>query len=355
MVRKVGSSVIQREIGRGGMGVVYEAFQEALDRRVAVKALDMKLSRSKEIVERFRREGRAYAKLRHEAIVAVHDLVEKDDGLYLVTDFVDGTDLARLLSKGGALPPECVALVGAKVAEALDYVHFEGLRHRDVKPANVMVSREGEVKLMDFGIAKGEEDPSLTRHGMLVGSPSYMAPEVLAGEAQDEDEEKAADVWALGVSLYELLAGEKPFRGKSSDELFTAIQRGKYVRVRALAPGCPRKLARAVERCLARRPQARCTAAALARTLGTISARLLGRKVHPRARLVALLANRGFVTEEIALAKLDASTLAATRIADSRGTATQAEFPVRRRHRARLAVAALLAAVAGLAAFFVRL
>jgi serine/threonine protein kinase len=355
MVRKVGSARIVREIGRGGMGVVYEAFQEGLDRPVAVKALDTRLARSKEIVERFRREGRAYARLRHEAIVQVHDLVEKEDGLYLVTEFVDGADLAHILAQGGALPPDCVALIGARVAEALDYVHFNRLIHRDVKPANVMVSRDGEVKLMDFGIAKGEEDSSLTRHGMLVGSPSYMAPEVLAGEEGDEDQEKAADVWALGVSLYELLTGEKPFRGKNSDDLFTAIQRGRYPRVRSLAPECPRRLAHAVEKCLSRRPATRGTAAALQRALQAVANRLVSRKVHPRARLVALLANRGFVTEQIALAKLDASTLAATRAADSRGTATKAEFPMHRRRRASFAVAAVLAAAAGVAAFFLRI
>ncbi len=351
MVRKVGSSRIVREIGRGGMGIVYEAIQEGLDRPVAVKALDTKLARSKEIVERFRREGRAYARLRHEAIIAVHDLVEKDDGLYLVTEFVDGTDLARLVAKGGALPADCVALAGGRVAEALDYVHFNGLLHRDVKPANVMVSREGEVKLMDFGIAKGEDDASLTRAGMLVGSPSYMAPEVLAGEEAGPP----ADVWALGVSMYELLTGEKPFRGKDAEGLFASIQRARFPRVRSLAPDCPRRLARAVERCLAKSPAARFrSAGALARALEGIGARLLPRAVHPRARLVALLANRGFVTEEIALAKVDASTLAATRVRDSRGTATQAEFPVRRRRGARFAVAALLAAAAGVLAYFVR-
>ncbi len=352
MVRKVGSSVIQREIGRGGMGVVYEAKQEALDRSVAVKALDTKLARSKEIVERFRREGRAYAKLRHEAIPAVHDLVEKDDGIYLVTEFVDGSDLARVLAQGGALPADCVAVVGAKVAEALDYVHFNGLLHRDVKPANVMISREGEAKLMDFGIAKGEADSSLTRAGMLVGSPSYMAPEVLAGEEAGG----SADVWALGVSLYELLTGEKPFRGKDAEELFAAIQRGRFPRVRSLAPDCPRRLARAVERCLSRKPASRFRGAgAAARALEAIAARLVPRGLHPRARLVALLANRGFVTEEVALTRMDLSTLHATRIADTRGTATRAEFPVRRRRRARLAVAVVIAAAAGLATFFVRL
>ncbi len=351
MVRKVGSSRIVREIGRGGMGVVYEAFQEGLDRPVAVKALDTKLARSKEIVERFRREGRAYAKLRHEAIVQVHDLVEKDDGLYLVTELVDGTDLAKLLSQGGALPGDCVALVGARVADALDYVHFNALLHRDVKPANVMVSRDGEVKLMDFGIAKGEDDASLTRAGMLVGSPSYMAPEVLAGSEAGP----MADVWALGVSLYELLTGEKPFRGKDAEELFAAIARGKFRTVRSLAPDCPRRLARSVERCLARRPVARFkSAGALARALDATANRLLPRAVHPRARVVALLANRGFVTEEIALTKLDLSTLHATRIADARGTATKAEFPIHRRRRASLALMALLALAAGLATWLVR-
>jgi len=352
MVRKVGSCRILREIGRGGMGVVYEAFQDGLDRQVAVKALDAKLARSKEIVERFRREGRAYAKLRHEAIVQVHDLVEKDDGLYLVTEFVDGADLARLLQQGGALPPDCVALVGARVADALDYVHFNALLHRDVKPANVMVSRDGEVKLMDFGIAKGEADSSLTRAGMLVGSPSYMAPEVLGGAEAGP----AADVWALGISLYELLAGEKPFRGRDAEELFAAISRGRFPPVRSLAPDCPRRLARAVERCLARRPAARFrSAGALARALDAIAAKLLPRGVHPRARVVALLANRGFVTEEVALTKLDLSTLHATRVADARGTATKAEFPVHRRRRASVAVMAVLALAAGVATWLVRL
>jgi serine/threonine-protein kinase len=345
MVRKVGSARIVREIGRGGMGVVYEAFQEALDRPVAVKALDTKLARSKDVVERFRREGRAYAKLRHEAIVQVHDLVEREEGLFLVTEFVDGTDLARLLGKGGALPADGVALVGARVADALDYVHFNALLHRDVKPANLMVSRDGEVKLMDFGIAKGEDDLSLTRAGMLVGSPSYMAPEVLAGA----EATPAADVWALGVSLYELATGEKPFRGQDADQLFSAISRGRFRRVRALAPGCPRRLARAIERCLARKPAKRFkSAGALARTLDATATRLLPRGVHPRARMVALLANRGFVTEEVALSKVALSTLQATRIADARGTATKAEFPVRRR-RTSYAVMAVLAAVAGVA------
>jgi serine/threonine-protein kinase len=348
MVRKVGTARIVREIGRGGMGVVYEAVQESLDRPVAVKALDQKLVRSREQLERFRREGRVYARLRHESIVAVHDLVEKDDQVYLVTEFVDGADLARIVTSGGALPADCVAVIGARVADALDYVHYNAMLHRDVKPANIMLSRDGEVKLMDFGIAKGEDDPALTRVGMLVGSPSYMAPEVLGGEEAGPP----SDVWALGVTLYELLTGEKPFRGANSDELFYAIRRGKFRRVRSLAPSCPRRIAWAVERCLARRPARRWKSAGqLARALDTRAARVL-RRIHPRSRLVAFLAHRGFATEEVALAHVDGATLAATKRADEKGTATLVEFPVRRRTR-NLAVAVAVAVGTALAVWMV--
>jgi serine/threonine-protein kinase len=338
MIRKVGTARVVREIGRGGMGVVYEALQEGLERPVAVKALDQKLVRSREQLERFRREGRVYARLRHESIVAVHDLVEKDDQVFLVTEFVDGADLARVLGAGGALPPDCVAVIGHRIADALDYVHFSGMLHRDVKPANIMLSRDGEVKLMDFGIAKGEDDPALTRAGMLVGSPSYMAPEVLNGEEGGPP----ADVWALGVTLYELLTGEKPFVGRISDELFAFIRRGRFRRIRSLAPSCPWRLARAVERCLARRTATRWkSAGALARALEACATRAL-RRIHPRARLVALLAHRGFATEEVALAHLDGETMARTRMADAKGTATMVEFPVRRPVR-RIALAAAVA------------
>jgi eukaryotic-like serine/threonine-protein kinase len=347
-VRKVSTCRIVRELGRGGMGVVYEAFQEGLDRRVAVKALDQKLARSKELAERFRREGRAYAQLRHQAVVAVHDLVEKDDTLYLVTEFVDGADLNRIMVQGGPLPPACLAVIGARVAEALDYVHFNKLLHRDVKPANVMVSRDGEVKLMDFGIAKDRTASDLTRDGMLVGSPSYIAPELLGGEQAGPQ----ADIWALGVTLYELACGYKPFRGADTEALFNGIRRGVFPRLRSMVPGYPRRLARAVERCLERRARARWRAAGdLARELDRCAAQLLG-DIHPQARLVALMAHRGFSNEADALTHIDAASLMATQ-PDDEATGSGPTVP-RRPVRWSWAVAVALAVGAGILAWLVR-
>lgn len=286
-VRKVGTSRVIREIGRGGMSVVYEAYQEDLDRKVAVKALDAHSARSSELSERFRREGRAYAQIHHSGVITIHDFVEKDDALYLVTEYVDGADLHRLLQRG-PLPPDCLAAVGAAVADALECIHAHSLLHRDLKPANVMISRQGVVKVMDFGIVKDPMASVLTRTGTVVGTPYYLAPEVLGGDGEDE----RSDLWSLGVTLYELATGEYPFNGADYQVLFAAVRKGRYRPVRDLAPAVPRRLAKAIERCLEQRPERRWeTAAMLARELEAIASGLLGR-VPARKRLAALLEER---------------------------------------------------------------
>lgn len=303
-VRKVGTCRVIREIGRGGMSVVYEAYQEALDRKVAIKALDAPSARSEELAERFRREGRAYAQIHHAGVIAVHDLVEKDGALYLVTEFVDGADLDRLVGLG-RLPPDCVASVGAAVADALECIHAHSLLHRDLKPGNVMISRKGEVKLMDFGIVKDAMAAELTRTGTVVGTPYYLAPEVLGGDGEDE----RSDLWSLGVTLYELATGERPFTGADYQALFAAIRKGRYRPVRRLAPEVPRRLARAIDRCLDRRPDRRYeTAAQLAAELRAVAGRLLDDD-GPARRLAALLEEREraaapAATEEVGTADL---------------------------------------------------
>jgi len=333
-VRKVGSSRILREIGRGGMGVVYEAYQEGLDRRVAVKALDTRQARSKELLERFRREGRAYAQIRHPAVVAVHDLVEKDETLYLVTEFVDGADLRRILSGGGPLPPGCLAALGASLADALDAVHRHALLHRDVKPANVMLSRLGEVKLMDFGILKDPMATELTRAGAVMGTPAYVAPEVLEGEPASE----RSDLWSLGVTLYEAATGGRPFLGDDFHELFASVRKAKPKRIRDVVPGFPRRLARAIERCLEKRPARRWeTAGTLARELERCASRLLG-DARPNERLRDLLAERGLGEGKAPHAEAEAS---AERPTGSPAIAARAIW----------AFAAVLAVAVGLYAF----
>ncbi len=358
-VRKVGSCEILRELGRGGMGVVYQAHQPDLDRTVAIKELPAELAKKKEFSERFRREGKAYAQLRHQAIVAVHDFIEKSDALYLITEFVDGADLAKLLKQGGPLPPACAAVVGAKVAEALDYVHFHKLLHRDIKPANIMVTRDGDVKLMDFGIAKDQTADDLTREGLLVGSPSYLAPEVLATGKADP----RSDIWALGVTLYELCCGEKPFAAGTTDELFKNILRGRYVPLRAKAPHVQKRFAMAIERCLAKKPAGRWpNATLLAQELDVCAGRYL-EGFHPQGRLVALMTHRGFAGEEHALSRIDAGQLRKTEVSDAgiEGkpgagvSSSKLAKPGRRWRTAFMAAVALVAAlgtVAGAAIYF---
>jgi eukaryotic-like serine/threonine-protein kinase len=355
-VRKVGTSRIVREIGRGGMAVVYEAFQEALDRRVAVKVLEAGQARSKESTERFLREGRAYAHLHHASVLAVYDLIEKDDALYLITEFVDGADLHQVVQAGGALPPDGVAAVGAQVADALEFIHARALFHRDVKPANVMISREGDVKVMDFGIARDPLAAQLTSTGVVVGTPAYVAPEVLCGDEADE----RSEVWSLGISLYELATGVLPFQAKDFNALFAQVRKARPKRVRDLAPDVPRRLAKAIERCIEKNPEARWqTAGALARELRACASSLLG-NVLPHERLAALLVERGLggkepvgPTETVELVETTGSA------APSTGSARQ-PVPVTRevvaagipeRRTGRWILVLLLLAAAGVAAW----
>ncbi len=312
-VKKVGTARILREAGRGGMGVVYEAEQEDLGRRVAVKELTSEmLDKSGDMAERFKREGRAHALLRHQAIPVVHDLLEKNDALYLVTEFVDGVDLQKLMAKGGALPADCVAHVGQVVADALHHVHMHQLLHRDLKPSNIMITREGDVKLMDFGIAKDTTVTDLTQEGMLVGSPPYVAPELLSGKPASP----ATDIWALGVTLFELLSGDRPFKGAQTAELFHNISKGKRERLAKVAPTVAKPLITIVEKCLSLKPEKRFKdAGELSRALQTC-VRWMAPDLDLGHRLVALLVNRGEIAVD-AVTVMDAGELDHTRMLDN--------------------------------------
>jgi tetratricopeptide (TPR) repeat protein len=215
--RVLGDFRLVRELGRGGMGIVYEAWQRSLDRRVAVKLLAPALVANPSAVARFHREAASVSRVRHANIVEVIGFGSDGGEHFFAMQYVDGVPLHDAAARFAA-PAAAVRLV-AQLADALACAHAAGLVHRDVKPANVIVRADGEALLTDFGVARDESLPSLTRDGGFVGTLDYASPEQVRGEPVDA----RTDVWALGVILYELLAGEHPFTAATQEATMHAI------------------------------------------------------------------------------------------------------------------------------------
>ena len=244
---------LDHELARGGMAAVWVAEDPLLSRRVAVKILHPELGVNEALRARFRHEAVAAAKLSHPAIVATYDTGDDDGTAYIVMQLVEGPTLRRMLDARGALPVGEAADIASQVAEALDHAHRNGLVHRDIKPANVLIPPDGQVKVTDFGIAKASGGEDLTSTGAVIGTARYLAPEQVNGDAVDG----RADVYALGLILYEMLTGTLPFRGDS--EIATAMARLTTVPdpVRDLRPEVPPMLDAVVSRSLARDPEQR--------------------------------------------------------------------------------------------------
>ena len=254
--RTLGGFLVERRLGEGAMGVVYAGRQEALDRPAALKQLRRELLGDGAQVERFFREARVAAGIHHQNVVAVYDCFTWRGGPFIATELVDGLDLGAVLSRTGPLPVRVAALVGLEILRGLEEIHARGIVHRDLKPSNVLVGRGGEVKVGDFGIALAPRADGLTRPGMMIGSPPYMAPEQLCGERADP----RSDLFAWGVLVYELLAGQPPFEADGTggeQTLLEQIRGGRYERLRRMRGDCPRWLARTIARCLRPRPAAR--------------------------------------------------------------------------------------------------
>ena len=205
----IGRYQLLRVIGKGGMGLVYLARDPILQRLVAIKVLSPHLSSDETVIARFINEARIAASLQHPNIVTVYEAGQDGNFVFMAMEYVEGQDLASLIRQKGKLhPDEAIAILKA-VASALDYAHQKGVIHRDVKPSNVLISNDGVVKLMDFGIARVVGGERHTKTGVLVGTPEYMAPELWEGK----DADKMADLYSLGVMAYEMLTGEVPFTG----------------------------------------------------------------------------------------------------------------------------------------------
>ncbi len=207
----VGGYQILDIVGQGGMATVYRAHQLSMDRDVALKVLPRHLLRQANSLERFKQEANIIARLEHRAIVPVHDYGEHDGLPYIVMRYMDGGSVAELLLHGPLLPQRALHIV-EQIALALDYAHQKGVLHRDLKPSNILLDASGDAYITDFGIARilGENAPSLTTSG-VVGTPSYMSPE----QAQGHDLDGRSDIYALGVVLFEMLTGQRPFEGET--------------------------------------------------------------------------------------------------------------------------------------------
>jgi len=241
----------------GGMGVVWAAEDAVLGREVAVKVLGDALAGDRRAALRLRREARAAGRLVHPAIARVLDLGEDAGRPYLVMELLHGESLAARLARAGPLAPAEAVRVVAAAADGLEVAHRAGIVHRDVKPGNVFVTGDGDVKLLDFGIASVANEAALTG-GDLLGTAAYLAPERVLGH----DATPAADVYALGVLLYELLAGRPPFAGDSGPALAMAHVHARPAPLGGVAPRVPPALAAACERALAKDPAARPPSAA---------------------------------------------------------------------------------------------
>ncbi len=246
---------LERRLGLGGMSTVQLAMDTRLEREVAVKLLAEHLAEDPTFVSRFQREALAAARLVHPNVVQVFDsgLDEASDRHYIVMEYVDGRSCAQLLRDRGHLEVDDALYVIEQACKGLEYAHRNGVVHRDVKPGNLLVSRDGTVKLADFGIAKATEQSSITQVGSVLGTAAYLAPE----QARGEEAGPASDIYSLGVVTYQLLSGRLPYEASSLSELALMQQRELPVPLDDLVPGIAPSLAHAVARAIAIDPGAR--------------------------------------------------------------------------------------------------
>ena len=245
-----GKYEIQAEIGRGGMGVVYRGFDQMLRRPVAIKVLPLEFSYDQQFVDRFRQEAITAAGLHHANIVTIHDVGQEGTWRYIVMQLLEGVTLDQWLLNRGPMPVAMAVQVVRQVGSALDYAHRQGIVHRDIKPSNIMISPDGHATVMDFGLVRAGEGSKLTRSGMVVGTPEYMAPEQALGETIDS----RTDMYSVGVVIYRMLTGEVPFVRSTSMATAYAHVHEPPPSLRSLRPDLPKAVEAVVLKALAKRP-----------------------------------------------------------------------------------------------------
>jgi hypothetical protein len=247
---KLGKYQIRTEIGRGGMGAVYKGYDPMLDRYIALKVLAPHLVWEKDFVERFLREARAAARLKHPNIVTIYDVGQEGGWYYYVMEYLEGQSLMESIQRQGALSPEKTITILRPLAGALDYAHHEGLVHRDIKPGNIILGKAGRVTLTDFGIARAAQQARLTATGAILGSPAYMSPEQAKGLSVDA----RSDQYSLAVVAYEMLSGQVPFQADSTLSLMYKVVHEPPPPIRQVVPGLPAGVEAVLGQALAKKP-----------------------------------------------------------------------------------------------------
>jgi serine/threonine protein kinase len=248
-----GKYVVQSEIAKGGMGVIYKALDRTLNRVVAIKLVHAHLSGDSSFVERFLREARAMARLQHDNIVTIYDAVEDQGTQLLVMEYFQGSNLRMLTRNQPRLPLRDIVNITHQLASALAYAHAHGIIHRDIKPANVMVDKRGKTKLTDFGIAAALDEASITSTGQVIGTPEYMSPEQARGTTLDG----RSDLYSVGIILYEMLTGKTPYAETSKTSILGKLAFDQQELLLSFPSNVPSLLQGVVRDLLRRQPDER--------------------------------------------------------------------------------------------------
>lgn len=252
--KQLGNYKIIEKLGRGGMAYVFKALDQSLNREVALKILSDQLSEDVDYIKRFQREAQAAAQLNHPNIVQVFYIGEDNDHHYFAMEYIKGKSLAEIQKEEGIISANKAVSIIAQVADALDEAHRAGLVHRDIKPSNIMVTPNGKAKVTDFGIAYvANAKTKLTRDGSIIGTPEYLSPEQCEGKTVDQ----RSDIYSLGVTLYELLAGKTPYEAETPVSMIMKIVKGEYRSVQELNPNVPQTLRTIVEKMMQTDPDKR--------------------------------------------------------------------------------------------------